>query len=161
MAVLMLTADLAGVVDHPHIKHVSAEMTLRYASIASPTVRAVYEAAMGKVRARSALVIAPLGQTAIPDRVDWLRSEMLKTRVAHGYCSRDLVDEACPYANICEQCENYVTTPEFVPALETQLDDVSALRDDAASRGWDSEVSRHQRVIESIDGHLRRLKNTS
>jgi site-specific recombinase XerD len=141
--------------------HVSAEMTLRYASIASPTVRAAYEAAMGKVRARSALVIAPLGQTAIPDRVDWLRSEMLKTRVAHGYCSRDLVAEACPYANICEQCENYVTTPEFVPALEAQLDDVSALRDDAASRGWDSEVSRHQRVIESIDGHLRRLKNTS
>ena len=141
--------------------HVSAEMTLRYASIASPTVRAAYEAAMGKVRTRSALVIAPLGQTAIPERVDWLRSEMLKTRVAHGYCSRDLVAEACPYANICEQCENYVTTPEFVPALQAQLDDVSALRNDAASRGWDSEVSRHQRVIESIDRHLTRLKNTS
>ena len=26
---------------------------------------------------------------------------MLKTRVAHGYCSRDLVAEACPYANTC------------------------------------------------------------
>lgn len=35
--------------------HVSAEMTLRYASIASPTVRAAYEAAMGKVRTRSAV----------------------------------------------------------------------------------------------------------
>jgi len=141
--------------------HVSSEMTLRYASIASPTVRAAYEAAMGKVRTRSALVIAPLGQTAVPDRVDWLHSEMLKTRVAHGYCSRDLVAEACPYANICEQCESFVTAPEFVPALQAQLDDVTALRNDATSRGWNSETARHQRVIESIDTHLRRLKNTS
>jgi hypothetical protein len=30
---------------------------------------------------------------------------MLKTRVAHGYCSRQLAAEACPYANICEQCD--------------------------------------------------------
>jgi hypothetical protein len=134
-------------------------MTLRYASIASPTVRAAYEAAMGKVRTRSALVIAPLGKSAIPERVDWLRSEMLKTRVAHGYCSRDLVAEACPYANICEQCENFVPAPEFGPALNAQLDDITALRDDANARGWDSEAVRHQRVINSIDGHLQRLKN--
>jgi hypothetical protein len=24
----------------------------------------------------------------LPDKVGWLRSEMLKTRVAHGYCAR-------------------------------------------------------------------------
>ena len=35
--------------------HVSAEMTLRYASLASPTVRAAYEDAMAKVRARRSL----------------------------------------------------------------------------------------------------------
>lgn len=140
--------------------HVSTEMTLRYASIASPTVRAAYEAAMGKVRARSALVIAPSGGPGIPDRVDWLRSEMLKTRVAHGYCARELVAEACPYANICEQCENFITAPEFQPALESQLADVVALRDDARERGWGSEVARHERVITSIEGHLRRLKNS-
>ena len=28
----------------------------------------------------------------------------------------------------------------------------------ANARGWDSEVLRHERVIASIDGHLRRLK---
>lgn len=139
--------------------HVSAEMTLRYAALASPTVRAAYETAMTKVRARQALFVRPAGQGATPDRVEWLRSEMLKTRVAHGYCSRDLVAEACPYANICEQCDNYVAAPEFQPALEAQLGDVEALRDDARTRGWDSEVARHDRVIASIDGHLRRLKN--
>ena len=56
---------------------------------------------------------------------------MLKTRVAHGYCSRQLAAEACPYANICEQCDNYVTAPEFIPQLQAQLADVTALRDDA------------------------------
>jgi hypothetical protein len=40
---------------------------------------------------------------------------MLKTRVAHGYCSRQLAAEACPYANIREQCDNFVTTTEFIP----------------------------------------------
>lgn len=139
--------------------HVSAEMTLRYASLASPTVRAAYEVAMGKVRARHALLVAPVGKTAVPDRVDWLRSEMLKTRVAHGYCSRHLVAAACPYANICEQCENFVTTVDFLPQLESQLADVSALRVDAEARGWDSEVARHSRVIASIQGHVHRLRN--
>lgn len=141
--------------------HVSAEMTLRYASLASPTVRAAYEAAMTKVRARTVLVI-PAGNTAaVPARIDWLRSEMLKTRVAHGYCSRDLVADACPYANICEQCDNFVTTAEFAPALNEQLADVRALHEDATERGWHSEVARHARVISSIEGHLRRLNTSS
>src|SRR3989304_10529519 len=109
---------------------------------------------MGKVRARRVLVVAPAGKTPIPDRVEWLRSEMLKTRVAHGYCARDLVAEACPYANICEQCENFVTTPEFVPALETQLNDVRALHDDATKRGWGSEIAPQAPVIDIHRGQL-------
>ena len=64
-----------------------------------------------------------------------------------------------PQVNICEQCENFVTTPEFQPALQAQLADIVALRDDAQTRGWDSEVTRHQRVISSIEDHLRRIKN--
>ena len=83
---------------------------------------------------------------------------MLKTRVAHGYCSRQFAAEACPYANICEQCDNYVTAPEFIPQLQAQLADVTALRDDAAGRGWHTEVARHSRVIASLQAHLHRLK---
>ncbi len=137
--------------------HVSTEMTLRYASLASPAIRAAYEEAMSKARARMMLPIAPAGQPIIPGRIGWLRAEMLKTRVAHGYCSRQLAAEACPYANICEQCDNYVTAPEFIPQLQDQLADTTALRDDAAERGWHTEVARHSRVIASIQGHLRRL----
>src|SRR6516164_1974253 len=137
--------------------HVSAEMTLRYASLAAPAIRTAYEEAMNKARSRLSLPIAPAGQPIIPGRVQWLRAEMLKTRVAHGYCSRQLAAEACPYANICEQCDNYVTAPEFIPQLQAQLADITVLRDDAAERGWHTEVARHSRVIASIQGHLKRL----
>lgn len=99
--------------------HVSAEMTLRYASLASPTVRVAYDQAMSKARSRLTLPIAPVGQAIVPDRVQWLRAEMLKTRLAHGYCSRSLAAEACSYANICEQCDNFTTSIEFVPTLES------------------------------------------
>jgi hypothetical protein len=85
---------------------------------------------------------------------------MLKTRVAHGYCARELVAEACPYANICEGCSNLVTAPEFLPALESQLDDVRALHNDAEVRGWESEAARHARIIASLETHLHRLKNS-
>jgi hypothetical protein len=141
--------------------HVSTEMTLRYASLAAPAIRIAYEEAMNKARARLTLPIAPAGQPIIPGRIEWLRTEMLKTRVAHGYCSRQLAAEACPYANICEQCDNYVTAPEFIPQLQAQLADVTALRDDAAERGWHTEVARHSRVITSIQNHLPRLTRTA
>jgi hypothetical protein len=139
------------------LRHESTEMTVRYASLAAPTLRAAYEEAMSKARTRLTLSIAPVGKPIVPDRVAWLRGEMLKTRVAHGYCSRQLAAEACPYANVCEQCDNYVTATEFIPARETQLADVTALRDDATERGWNTEVARHARVIASIQSRLERL----
>jgi site-specific recombinase XerD len=137
--------------------HVTTEMTLRYAALAAPAIRTAYEEAMSKARTRLTLTIAPVGQPIIPGRIEWLRTEMLKTRVAHGYCSRQLAADACPYANICEQCDNYVTAPEFIPQLQTQLADITALRDDAAERGWHTEVARHSRVIASLQAHLQRL----
>ena len=94
-----------------------------------------------------------------PDRIQWLHTEILKTRVAHGYCSRYLTADACPYANICEQCDNFTTSTEFLPQLHAQLTNALALREDAQARGWDSEVARHARVITSLQRHLDRLRN--
>jgi integrase len=141
--------------------HVTPEMTLRYAKLASPTVRAAYQAAMDKIRLRQPLPLLVGSRALVPERVEWLAQEMLKTRVAHGYCSRHLTAGACPYANICEQCDNFVPTPEFIPVIEHQLADVHALRDDAAQRQWDAEVARHERVIQSLQAHLHRLKKAS
>ncbi len=137
--------------------HRSPEMTVRYARLASPTLRAAYDDAVGKVAKR--IPVAAVGRPAVPDRLSWLASEMLKTRVANGYCARELAAEACPYANICETCPNFVAGREFIPAIESQLADVRTLRDDAADRHWESEVRRHERVVVSLEGHLRRLRD--
>jgi site-specific recombinase XerD len=137
--------------------HVTPEMTLRYATLASPTLRIAYDEAIGK--ARRQLPIAPAGRPApaAPAKVEWLASEFLKTRVAHGYCSVHLAGEACPYANICEQCDNFMPAPEFIPVLQAQLADITQLRNDAERRGWASELERHSRVIARLEEHLTRL----
>ena len=108
--------------------HVTPEMTLRYATLASPTLRDAYDQAMGKMRRQ--FTLTPVGKPIVPDKVSWLASEMLKTRVAHGYCSRHEAAGACPYANICETCDNFITGPEFAPRSD-QLHDVQALEADA------------------------------
>jgi len=117
--------------------HVTPEMTIRYATLASPTLRGAYDEAMGKMRRQ--LTLTPVGRPIVPDKVSWLASEMLKTRVAHGYCSRHESQGPCPYANICETCDNYTTAAEFQPALTDQLADVRALQADAEQRGWTGE----------------------
>ena len=93
--------------------HVTPEMTLRYATLASPTLRSAYDEAIGKVR--RLIPVAPAGRPPVPPKVEWIASEFLKTRLARGYCSRHLVADACPYANVCETCDNFVPGPEFAP----------------------------------------------
>jgi integrase len=136
--------------------HVTPQMTIRYATLASPTLRAAYDEAMGKMRRQ--FTLTPAGKPIVPDKVSWLNSEMLKTRVAHGYCSRHQAAGACPYANICETCDNFVTGPEHADALRNQLTDIRHLHADASARGWDSETARHNRVAEALAGHLQRLQ---
>lgn len=154
----MLTLSLGRVVDHPCIRHVTPEMTLRYAKLSSPTIRDAYNTAMTKVNGRRLLFVIPAGATtAIPAKVDWLHSEMLKTRVAHGFCSRDPVAGACGYANICEQCDNYVPDPDRKDVLVGQLADVTILHNDARQRGWTDEVARHNRVADALTRHIRRI----
>jgi integrase len=133
----------------------SPRMTLRYATLASPTLRTAYDEAMGKMRRQ--FTLTPVGKPILPDKVGWLHSEMLKTRVAHGYCARHPAAGACPYANICETCDNYITGPEFRGTLTDQLADIQALKADATNRGWTDEAARHDRVAHALIDHLQRL----
>lgn len=136
--------------------HVTPEMTLRYATLASPTLRAAYDEAIGKLRSSLPLMVD--GRQARSPRVDWIASEFLKTRLGAGTCSRHLAAGPCPYANICETCDNFVARPENAGVLQEQLADVQALRTDADRRGWTADVARHGRVAEAIEGHLARLE---
>ena len=92
--------------------HVTPEMTLRYAKLATPTIRSAYQAAMDKVRAGQLLPLTAVNAAPpVPDKVAWLHAEMLKTRLAHGFCARPKAAGPCPYANICEQCDFFVPDP--------------------------------------------------
>jgi hypothetical protein len=84
----------------------------------------------------------------VSDKVSWLASEMLKTRVAHGYCSRHESQGPCPYANICETCDHYTPAAEFEPARTDQLTDVQALQADAEPRDWTDEEQRHRTSLQ-------------
>ncbi len=91
-------------------------------------------------------------------RTRWMRPACSGCRsAAKRNSERSAARRTLRVDNVCEQCDNFVTTPEFVPELESQLADVTALREDAEARAWDSEVARHARVIASIEGHLPRL----
>jgi site-specific recombinase XerD len=137
--------------------HVSSEMTLRYAVLADDTVRAAYDEAIARIRGTHTATTAPTPLPP-PDRAAWLQADMLKTRLANGFCSRHLAAEPCTYANICELCDNFTTTPDFLPVLRAQRADVIALRDDATERGWAAETGRHERVICALDRHIGRLE---
>jgi hypothetical protein len=76
---------------------------------------------------------------------------MLKTRVAHGYCSRHESQGACPYANICEHCPSYRSEPSSLPILAAQRVDAAALARDAEQRGWIEEADRHHKLIARLD----------
>ncbi len=94
--------------------HRTPVMTIRYARLASPTLRSAYDEAVGKVAKR--IPVTSAGRPVVPDRITWLAAELLKTRVTHGYGDQELAAGACPYANICETCPNFITTSDFTPA---------------------------------------------
>lgn len=73
--------------------------------------------------------------------------------------TRHLTVGACSYANVCEQCDNYVPDPDRRDVLDDQLADVIVLRDDADQRGWTEERTRHEHVAEALNRHLRTIEN--
>jgi len=132
--------------------HVTPQMTIRYATLASPTLRTAYEHAIGGLRGQ--LDLAAVGRPVVPDHVTWLNAEMIKTRLANGFCTRHLAQGACAYANICETCDNFTPGTTMADIITAQLHDEQALADDAKQRGWASEHARHAHVATSLDKHL-------
>ena len=70
------------------------------------------------------------------------------------FCSRKLTAGACPYANICEQCDTYVPDPAPSEVLTGQLDDIRAVALDAEQHGWGTEAARHHHVEAALEQHL-------
>jgi integrase len=134
--------------------HVSAEMSLRYGRLFDATVRIEYERALTLAKER--LGTLPAGRTALPlagitGGTDWKDSPVIKSRLAGGFCLRAPAQGTCAYANICEHCPNFRTDATYLPVLAAQRTDAQALAEDAETRGWISEASRHRDLINRLD----------
>jgi hypothetical protein len=105
--------------DHPHIRHRSLDMTLRYAKIASRTVADEYFAVTDKVDALYGQ--APvLPADAIGPKMARLRREHHRM-LGNGYCTRP-AELDCAFESICETCTFFQTSIEFRPTLQAQHD---------------------------------------
>jgi len=111
--------------DHPHIKHRSLDMTLRYAKIASRTVADEYFAVTEKVEALYGQP-AQLPADAADPRMTRLRREHHRL-LGNGYCTRP-AELDCAFESICETCTYFQTSIEFRPTLQAQHDDAITKR---------------------------------
>lgn len=140
--------------------HVTPEMTLRYANLASPTNRDAYRSAINKMHIdpltparhpRRVLRARPGAVAALGSAQDQTRARLLHPRPG----SRS----PCPYANICERCDNFVPDPAADAVITAQLADIHTPQDDAETRGWDDEAARHARVAADLERHLIQLSH--
>jgi hypothetical protein len=109
--------------DHPHIKHASPHMTLRYAKIASRTVADEYFAVTEKVEALYGQDPV-LPADAIGPKMARLRREHHRM-LGNGWCTRP-PELDCAFESICETCTFFQTSIEFRPTLAAQRDDAAA-----------------------------------
>lgn len=142
--------------------HVSAEMSLRYASLFDSTVRTEYERALDLAKSRIGLPdlkehrsLLPLSDVSVGS---WHDTATIKSRLAGGHCLRSPAQQACQYANICEHCPSFRTEDSNLPVLEAQRKDALILAQDAKRRGWDSEVQRHEALVTQLDLLIERTR---
>ena len=136
--------------------HVSAEMSLRYGHLFDTTIRAEYERALDLARTRIGTLPEPGRGPSRADAgaSDWLATPTIKTALSGGHCLRAPAQGPCSYANICEHCPSFHTSPDHTAALSAQRDLAHVLAQDATTRGWDSDTERHLRLITRLNDLL-------
>jgi integrase len=137
--------------------HVSATMSLRYGHLFDATVRQQYEAALSAAKSQYSPAMLEVAAAASKEEPDsnWIESGKLKTRLAHGYCLRELAQQACPVANVCERCPAFLPLLDEQETIRRQLEDVKLLIRDATMRGWETEVRRHKNVADNLQALLK------
>ena len=135
------------------IGHVTPEMTLRYAKLATrpsatPTRRRW-------TRSRWATAATDRRRRRRRSRQGHLgHAEMLKPTRAR-LLRRPKAAGPCPYANICERCTSS-SRPAAVTTVGAQLDDIRALQADAEARGWMTkppDAARHRDLSNTFNAY--------
>jgi integrase len=120
------------------LDHASHQMTAHYARLSDQTIRDQWEQAR-KVGVNGEELPAETGPLA---EAAWMKNNLARAKMAlpNGYCALPL-QKRCEYANACLTCPVFVTTAEFLPQHQRQLDQTRALIEQAEQRG-------QQRVVE-------------
>lgn len=118
--------------------HASHQMTAHYARLSDKTIRDQWERAR-KVNVAGEELATDTGPLA---EAIWMKNNLARAKMAlpNGYCTLPL-QQSCEYANACLTCPVFVTTPEFLPQHQRQLEATRTLIDQAEQQG-------HQRVVE-------------
>jgi len=137
--------------------HESADMTMVYAHISDPEVKADYE----KVVAAGAAIAGPAGMamragTLKPAELDWLQSNFYKSEMELGGCVRLPAEGPCE-CDLFLKCQKFFTTEEHAPRLRRRWHREAELIDDAEARGWPREVERHRAIQQRLEELLAEL----
>jgi len=92
------------------------------------------------------------GQALAPDsgpiaEAVWMKNNLARAKMAlpNGYCTLPL-QQSCQYANACLTCPVFVTTADFLPEHQRQLEATRTLISQAEERGQERVVEMNRTV---------------
>lgn len=137
--------------------HETSDMTMTYAQVSDPEVKADYE----KVVSNGTAIAGPAAESILTNRLpqrelDWLKTNFFKTELELGACVR-LPEEGPCECELFFVCSKFFTTKEHAPRLKRRWEREQWLLEDAQVRGWPREVERHRATQRRIEELLRDL----
>lgn len=137
--------------------HETSDMTMTYAQVSDPEVKADYE----KVVSNGTAIAGPAAESILTNRLpqpelDWLKTNFFKTELELGACVR-LPEEGPCECELFFICSKFFTTKEHAPRLRRRWEREQWLVEDAQVRGWAREVERHRATQKRIEDLLQDL----
>lgn len=134
--------------------HETPEMTMVYANISDPLVKADYQKVIEAGGAIAGPAAKAIRDNTLPQaEVEWLQSNFYKTEMELGACTRLPAEGPCE----CElflTCGKFFTTRAHAPRLRRRWQREQDLIQDAEQRGWPKEVERHQAMQARLEALL-------
>jgi integrase len=140
--------------------HETADMTMTYAHVSDPEVKADYE----KVVQQGVAIAGPAAERIKNNELtqaelDWLQTSFYKSEMELGGCLR-LPEEGPCECDLFLLCGKFFTTEEHAPRLRRRWHREQQLVDDARERGWAREVERHTAIQRRLEALLADLGQT-
>ena len=147
----------------PHIMqragHTSPDMSMRYIHLTSDDqkqkIKEVWDNTHFNIEGE--IVASPNPDLDTAD-LQWIKKGMQVQTSDNGYCTL-LFTQTCPHQNLpCKECNQWVTTLEFLEAHKKELEDTEKIIENARQKGWKRQVERNvpraerlKKIINSLE----------